>query len=68
MGDVIRLADIKKKQAPVVERVEAPEPDAEHYFCMRCDSDQFRLYAKGEVHCAKCGSLMANLCTGETGK
>jgi hypothetical protein len=35
---------------------------------MRCDSDQFRLYAGGEVHCAKCGSLMQNLCTGETGR
>jgi DNA-directed RNA polymerase subunit RPC12/RpoP len=42
--------------------------DAEHYFCMRCDSDQFRLYSGGEVHCAKCGSLMQNLSIGELAK
>lgn len=40
--------------------------DAEHYFCMRCDNDGFRLYAGGEVHCAQCGSLMQNLSIGES--
>jgi hypothetical protein len=35
---------------------------------MRCDSDGFRLYAGGEVHCAKCGSLMQNLSIGESAK
>ena len=26
------------------------------------------LYAGSEVHCSQCGSLMQNLCVGETGK
>ena len=64
--NVVRLDEYRKARQPA-----RPQPrgsgssDAEHYFCMRCDSDQFRLYASGEVHCAKCGSLMQNLCIGE---
>jgi hypothetical protein len=65
--NVVRLDEYRKSRQPVRPQA-TPSPDAEHYFCMRCDSDQFRLYAGGEVHCAKCGSLMQNLCTGETGR
>ena len=66
--NVVRLDEYRKsRQQPVRPRASSAS-DAEHYFCMRCDSDQFRLYAGGEVHCAKCGSLMQNLCTGELGK
>ena len=65
--NVVRLDEYRKSRLPAP-RHAAPPHDAEHYFCMRCDSDQFRLYAGGEVNCAKCGSLMQNLGIGETGK
>jgi len=68
--NVVRLDEYREAHRPrqPAKPHTTPSPDAEHYFCMRCDSDQFRLYSGGEVHCAKCGSLMQNLCTGETGK
>jgi ribosomal protein L37AE/L43A len=31
------------------------------YYCLRCDGDEFKLYASGVVHCAHCGSMMRNL-------
>jgi hypothetical protein len=65
--NVVLLDEYRKARQPARPRP-APAHDAEHYFCMRCDSDQFRLYAGGEVNCAKCGSLMQNLGIGETGK
>jgi len=67
--NVVQLDQYRKARQPVRPQVSVSSvPDAEHYFCMRCDSDNFRLFAGGEVHCAKCGSLMQNLGIGETGK
>ena len=66
--NVVRLDEYRKAHQPARQRPRASNSDAEHYFCMRCDSDQFRLYAGGEVNCAKCGSLMQNLGIGELGK
>jgi hypothetical protein len=65
--NVVRLDEYRKTRLAVKPQPSAM-PDAEHYFCMRCDADQFKLYAGGEVHCAQCGSLMQNLCIGETGR
>jgi ribosomal protein L37AE/L43A len=65
--NVVRLDEYRKSRLPARPQA-ASAPDAEHYFCMRCDSDQFRLYASGEVHCSKCGSLMQNLSIGEAGR
>ena len=47
-------------------RKSARAPDAAadsvpHYFCQRCDTDQFKLYASGAVHCACCGALIRNI-------
>ncbi|HEY2337388.1 MAG TPA: hypothetical protein VGI18_08515 [Burkholderiales bacterium] len=64
--NVVRLDEYRKARSPA--RKPVAHHDAEHYFCMRCDSDGFRLYAGGEVHCAKCGSLMQNLSIGESAK
>lgn len=70
MGTIIDLA---KRRLEVRERDSRKATiginnlkDAEHYFCMRCDADNFRLYSGGAVHCAQCGSLMQNLLIGET--
>ena len=64
--NVVQLDQYRKARQPVRPVSISATPDTEHYFCMRCDSDHFRLYAGGEVHCAKCGSLMQNLGIGET--
>jgi Zn finger protein HypA/HybF involved in hydrogenase expression len=67
--NVVRMDEYRKARQPARPRGRMANPsDAEHYFCMRCDSDQFRLYSGGEVHCAKCGSLMQNLSIGELAK
>jgi ribosomal protein L37AE/L43A len=34
---------------------------APHYFCLRCDTDDFKLYSSGVVHCSHCGALMRNI-------
>jgi Zn finger protein HypA/HybF involved in hydrogenase expression len=70
--NVVRLDEYRRTRqqtrlrARRLARQPAAAQDAEHYFCMRCDGDQFRLYAGGEVHCGQCGSLMQNLAVGET--
>jgi hypothetical protein len=40
---------------------------APHYFCLRCDTDQFKLYPAGTVHCAHCGALMRNISVSDKG-
>jgi hypothetical protein len=62
-SNVVRLADYRKQRrrpAPA-KRVAASRDVAPQYYCLRCDADEFRLYASGSVHCAHCGSLMRNL-------
>jgi len=61
--NVVRLADYRKRRGrrparrvAVIGREGGPQ-----YYCLRCDADEFRLYAAGTVHCAHCGSLMRNL-------
>ncbi len=67
MENVVRLADYRKRR-----RARAPRRVAvighesgPQYYCLRCDADEFRLYASGTVHCAHCGSLMRNLLVGQ---
>lgn len=38
-------------------------PDRPRYFCLACDTDHFKIYADGTVHCASCGSLIRNVTT-----
>jgi len=61
MENVVRLADYRKRRAA---RSSRPAPASDwgpQYYCLKCDGDEFRLYASGMVHCAHCGSLMRNL-------
>jgi hypothetical protein len=51
MGDVVHLAD---------QRAPAPEEPL-LYYCERCDSREFTLYASGVTYCSSCGALMRNL-------
>ena len=58
MENVIQLSEYRKSAKKNV----AAQPDtAPHYFCQRCDTDKFKLYASGLVHCAHCSALMRNI-------
>lgn len=60
--NVVRLADYRAKRRARAARVAAVNPGwGPQYYCLRCDGDEFKLYASGVVHCAHCGSLMRNL-------
>lgn len=46
------------------ERLKRSKPEikrTENYYCMRCDSGEFRLHVSGDIHCAHCGARMRNL-------
>ena len=59
--NVVRLADYRAKRKARAQRVAAAQGWGPQYYCLRCDGDEFKLYASGVVHCAHCGSLMRNL-------
>lgn len=59
MENVVHLADYRRRRASRGAR-QAHDSGA-HYYCLRCDGDEFRLHASGMVHCAQCGALMRNL-------
>ena len=60
MADVVRLEEYRKQRRPrTAARARAPE--APRFFCLSCDTDQFKLYASGSVHCAHCGALIRNV-------
>ena len=59
MQNIVRLDEYRKlrnRGRPV-----AQAPDAPRYFCLSCDTDHFKLYASGTVHCAACGALIRNV-------
>jgi len=65
MENVVRLADYRKRRRRPARRVVAlGREGGPQYYCLRCDADEFRLYASGSVHCGHCGSLMRNLLVG----
>jgi late competence protein required for DNA uptake (superfamily II DNA/RNA helicase) len=49
---LIKNAEPKAKNASV------NEP---RYFCLKCDTDRFKLLASLRIHCANCGALMRNI-------
>ena len=62
MENVVRLADYRKRRMRGAGgRAPAAQEGAAQYYCLRCDADDFKLYASGMVHCSHCGSLMRNL-------
>ena len=56
--NIVRLDDYRKPPKPT--RRPAP-PDGPRFFCLSCDTDQFKLYASGSVHCAGCGALIRSI-------
>jgi len=56
--NIVRLDDYRKTR----KSARPPKaPDAPRFFCLSCDTDQFKLYASGSVHCAACGALIRNI-------
>ena len=44
-----------------VRKHKAPAPIGNQWFCTRCDSETFRVFSTGNIHCANCGARMRNL-------
>jgi len=59
MENILRLDDYRKPRKSA--RTPTRAPDAPRFFCLSCDTDQFKLYASGTVHCASCGALIRNV-------
>ena len=64
MENVVRLADYRRRRAG--RGAPRAQDSGAQYYCLRCDGDEFRLYATGVVHCAHCGALMRNLLVAST--
>jgi len=62
--NVVRLADYRAKRRPRAAQAATAHGWGQQYYCLRCDGDEFKLYASGTVHCTHCGSLMRNLFIG----
>ena len=58
--NVVRLAEYRKRRKPAPQKTVSQDLGPQ-YYCLRCDGDEFKLYASGVVHCAHCGSMMRNL-------
>jgi hypothetical protein len=59
--NVVQLADYRAKRRARAARAATMHGWGPQYYCLRCDGDEFKLYASGVVHCSQCGSLMRNL-------
>ena len=64
MKNVVRLDDYRKARKPAP--TQARPPDAPRFFCMSCDTDEFKIYATGTIHCASCGALIRNIEASDT--
>jgi len=58
MENIFCLDDYRKARQPARG---TKAPDAPRFFCLSCDTDHFKLYASGSVHCAACGALIRNI-------
>jgi ribosomal protein L37AE/L43A len=69
MATIVDLSEYRS--ARKAERRDVPAPEAgikpgPHYFCTRCETDRFKLFSSGTVHCAQCGALMRNITVTES--
>jgi len=60
MANVVRLAEFRRRKRLAQRAAASPESGAQ-YFCLRCEADEFRLYAGGTINCARCGALIRNI-------
>ena len=59
--NVVRLSEYRSRRNPVPQQKTVAQDWGPQYYCLRCDGDEFKLYASSVVHCAHCGSMMRNL-------
>ena len=62
MASIVNLSDYRRAG----KAAGAPPQGEPQYFCTRCDSADFKLYASGEVRCAHCQALIRNVAVAET--
>ena len=60
MAKVFRMSDFRPPQ-PVAPEFPSERDAKPAYFCMRCDTDRFKLYPAGVVRCANCSAVMRNI-------
>jgi len=58
--NVVRLAEFRRRKLQA-QRVNARAEPGAQYFCLRCEAEEFRLFASGTINCAKCGALIRNI-------
>ena len=58
--NIVRLAEFRRRKQQMQRAATGAEPGAQ-YFCLRCEAEEFRLYATGTIHCAKCSALIRNI-------
>ena len=66
MAQILRLSEyrrLQKKTSPGSDRL---PPEGPQYFCLRCDGNEFRLFATGNVQCSRCGAMIRNVTVAET--
>lgn len=71
MAEIVQLSEYRHKRRKPAPRVTSPgrgQQDEPHYFCLRCDTDRFRLFPSGAVRCAHCGALMRNITARDSDK
>ena len=70
MATIVQLDSYRKKTRRTPTAATRLAAAAPHYFCLRCDTERFQLYATGVIHCAQCGALMRNISVveGEEGR
>jgi hypothetical protein len=49
MTPILQLDDFRKKPKAKKNDLSGPR-----YFCCTCDSDEFKVMASGDIHCANC--------------
>jgi ribosomal protein L37AE/L43A len=69
MAHIVDLTEYREARKPAPRRDSAPasayKPEP-HFFCQRCESEQFKLFSSGIVHCGHCGARMRNLSVTDT--
>jgi hypothetical protein len=71
MATIVNLADYRAAHGAGERNSPAPQAGIKpgpHYFCTRCETDKFKLFSSGTVHCSQCGALMRNITVAESGQ
>jgi hypothetical protein len=58
--NIVRLAEYRRRKEQA-QRAGASAAPGSQYFCLRCEAEEFRLFAGGTIHCAKCNALIRNI-------